>query len=232
MMTGSDEITGLREAFAACAPPAVEGSPGGGMGSCPPPERIWEALRGELPPDEVREVVDHTSACASCAQDWRLAHALGKRSEEAAATHLAAVRRARFGSLRPWLAAAAAAVLIVVGVRWSEQWMPRQESAYRGDEQAAIRSLTTEVSRQRCLLIWEGPEGAIYDVVVSTEDPLETISTAKELRTSEHLVPESSLAKFPAATKVLWRVDAVLPDGSRLSSKTFVSPLKADRGAE
>ncbi len=227
MMTGSDEITRLREAFSACDASAAA------AGNCPPAEKIWEALRGELPPDQVREVVDHTSGCASCAADWRLAHALEKQSGDAIAVpEAAAVRRARFRTLQPWLAAAAAVAVIVVGVRWSEWGVPGQEPVLRdGTEQTAmaIRSLIPEeqaLSRQHCLLRWSGPEDAYYRIEVSTEQ-LEIIATEQDLRTREYLVPESSLARYPNATKLLWLVDAVLPDGSRVDdSMTFVAVLE------
>lgn len=222
MTTVSDEITRLREAFAACASPPV--------GDCPPPEKIWEALHGELPPGDFREVVDHTAACASCAADWRLAHAFDMQSGDATAVPERAVRRVRFQTLQPWLAAAAAAVVLVVGFQWNE-WMSRDEPALRdGTEQTAIviHSLIPEnqpLSRQHCLLRWSGPEEATYNIEISTEQ-LEIIPTTRDLRTSAYLVPESSLAKHPAATKLIWRVEAVLPDGSSVHSMTFITMLE------
>ncbi len=47
-----------------------------GTGSPVPPERIWQAARGELPADETRALLNQLSADPQLAQEWRLALAL------------------------------------------------------------------------------------------------------------------------------------------------------------
>jgi hypothetical protein len=44
---------------------------------CPAPDRIWAAVQLELPADERAAIIDHTVACPSCAEAWRLAMELG-----------------------------------------------------------------------------------------------------------------------------------------------------------
>src|SRR5277367_4960 len=43
---------------------------------CLPPERIWEAVFGELPFAELRAITDHTIRCGDCGDALRLARDL------------------------------------------------------------------------------------------------------------------------------------------------------------
>ena len=74
MTSESEEESRLREAFAASTGTAAAG--------CVAPETIVDALRGTLPPERVRAVVEHTAACPACAEDWRLAVAFGELGGE------------------------------------------------------------------------------------------------------------------------------------------------------
>lgn len=214
------ELAKLRRAFASLSQPAPEPA------ACPPPEKIWEAVRGELPPREIRQIVEHTAACPACAEDWRLAAAL-QRPETASNVIPAADRFSAGRRLRNWgLAAAAVLALAVVGV----QWIQKEPSlTYRGDE-AAIHSLIEEgqgLPRNEFLLRWSAPEtpGATYDVEVSTED-LRVIASGDDLREPRFLVPAHALAGLPPGARLLWKVDAELPQGERVSSPTFVTNVR------
>lgn len=44
---------------------------------CPPPDRIWAAIALELTRKERVAIVDHSVACAACAEAWQMAIALG-----------------------------------------------------------------------------------------------------------------------------------------------------------
>lgn len=61
----------LRVAFASLPPDQV--------GPCPPAERLWDAIEGDLDVEERRAVVDHLSVCGGCAARWRTARRLGAR---------------------------------------------------------------------------------------------------------------------------------------------------------
>ena len=39
---------------------------------CPSPERIWSAVRLDLPLAERLQVIDHVVECAGCADEWRM----------------------------------------------------------------------------------------------------------------------------------------------------------------
>jgi hypothetical protein len=220
MSNEAQQISRWRAAFAASD---VAPDPA----SCPTPETLWSAVRGELPAEQMREVVDHVAACAACAEDWRLAAEL-VRQEEKAATVPGKVIPGRFGRWRPLAAAAAlaAGLLIAVGVYRTQ---PVQEPTYREVQHAGIRSLLPEgqaLPRQAAVLRWSPLAGAVsYEVQVSTED-LRTVATAKGQTATEYRVPESALAGLPSGARLLWQVDAVRPDGTHENSQTFITPVK------
>lgn len=222
MSLEAQQISRWRAAFAAsdAAPDPA---------SCPTPETLWSAVRGELPAERMREVVDHVAACAACAEDWRLAAEIN-RQEEKAATVPGRVIPGRFGRWRPLAAAAAlaAGLLIAVGVYRTHQPMP--EPTYRGEARhAGIRSLLPEgqaIPREAAVLRWSPLAGAVsYDVQVSTED-LRAVATAKGQTATAYRVPQSALAGLPSGARLLWQVDALRPDGTHENSPTFITPLK------
>jgi hypothetical protein len=218
MSQEGQKLARLRAAFAASADaPDPE--------SCPAPEVIWAAVRGELPPSELRQVLEHIAACAACAEDWRLASELQRESAAAATVAPAKVLQGRFGRWRPLTAAAAlaAGLLIAVGIYRTGNFGP-QEPTYREAENEAIQSLLAdnqELPRQGAELRWSPVAGAeSYDIRVSTEE-LRLVWTADGQKSTSHGIPESALAGLPPGSKLLWQVDAVFPDGTRRSSPTF-----------
>jgi len=224
MSMDDQELASLRRAFAADSQQTPDPA------LCPPPEKIWDAVRGDLPADELREIVEHTAACAACAEDWRLACSLqDKEVAAAAAPVLRFAPRQRL--LRNWgLAAAAALALSVVGVQWYQKQQAPGTAEYRESRQASIRSQVPEnqaLPRDRCVLKWSAPAppGVTYSLQVSTED-LRVVVSTEGLKTQEYQVPANALAGLPAGAKLLWKVDADLPDGSRVASATFVATVQ------
>jgi hypothetical protein len=222
----TDETTNfarLRAAFQAPAGPAPAPE------TCPAPETLWAGVRGELQPEQMREVLDHTAFCASCAEDWRLAAEIEREASRTATAAPGKVIVGRFGQWRPLAAAAAIAAGLLIAVGVYQSGVGPQESTYRNVEQTEVRSLLPEgqaLSRQNSVLRWTPVPGATsYDVQVSTED-LQVVATAQGQTATEYRVPEGNLAGFAPGTKLLWQVDAVFPDGSRQSSPTFTTPLK------
>jgi hypothetical protein len=218
MKRDEGELAKLRRAFASMSQPAPAPA------ACPAPEKIWEAVRRELPPAEIRQIVEHTAACASCAEDWRLAVALQK--PETASNVIPAAERFTLGRrLRNWgLAAAAVLALAVVGVQWIQP-----PAGYRGDE-VTIQSLVEEgqaLPRNQFLLRWSALEtpGATYDVEVSTED-FRVIASENDLREPQLLVPAHALTGLPPGARLLWKVNAELPEGGAVTSRTFVTTVQ------
>jgi hypothetical protein len=223
MTMKDDELSRLQAAFT--APPGAM-SAAWSPGSCPEPDRIWEAVRGELPPEEVREIVDHVAVCASCAEDWRIAVAFEKESqaqqEREAVVYSFPTRR-----FQPWIAAAAAALVLTVGGVYVRQTQkPVVTAEYRG-EKTEIRSLAGDTRPlQAFVLSWTPVEGAeSYDLLVTTIE-LDTVADPKGLTTTQYQVPASALAGLPAAAQLHWRVTAVFPDGERKQSPTFTTALE------
>lgn len=225
MSHDTQELERLRAAFAT---PDLAPTPA----TCPAPEMIWAAVRGELPPRQLREVVEHTAVCAACAEDWRLAVEIEKQSaaSQTATVPAGRVIQGRFGQLRTWTAAAAlaAGLLIAVGIYRTGGFGP-QEPTFREAQGTTVQSLLAEgqaLPRQGAVLRWSPVTGAAsYDVRISTED-LRLVDTAQGQTVTEYRVPAGTLAGLPPGTKLLWQVDAVFPDGTRQSSQTFTNPLQ------
>ncbi len=228
-MSGRDqELQRLREAFAA----GERAAPGA---ECPTAERLWEAARGELEAEEVGRLADHAAACAACAEAWRLAKDLAGQpapaataeDQPAARGNQLAARRARFRWIAATMVTAAAAVMILVGVKLLTGGPKEREPIFRGKE-SAIRSLVPEdrpLPRSGAVLRWEAPPGAVCDVTFSPED-LSFTRTIAGRTTGELALPAEELGKVPAGTRLIWRVTARLPDGTRVQSPTFANRLE------
>lgn len=210
----------LREAFAALSR-EVATAPG-----CPEPDLLWSALAGEAAPAEVERVVDHTTACPACAEAWRLGREL--RESASLSTEAPPDTVPSTGGGWGWgaLAAGLAAVALAAGALLM---VGTPESGYREGGSPTIRSEMAEgaeLPRAAFVLRWTpGPAGTRYSVLVTTEG-LDTLARARGLETAEYRVPETALSGVEPGSRILWRVEGVLPDGSRSSSATFVSRLE------
>jgi hypothetical protein len=213
------ELERLRQAFA-----SLEGrAPGPG---CPEPERLWSAARGELPAEVVRPLVRHLVECGACAEAWRLALEVEPRPAQPSA---AVARRAppRLSGMGWGALAAGMAVALAASVVLRQQ--PEGRPGFREGARNDIRSLISEVDplpRTRCVLRWSpGPEGTTYNVQVATER-LEKVSEARGLRAAAYQVPPGALGSLSSGAKLLWRVEAVAPDGGRATSATFLARVE------
>ena len=205
-------------------------------------EQIWLAVSGDLDPDQRRALVDRTASDPAAAEVWRVASALWQARQEEGEDvrqegELDAAPRA--GQTRavpvvprptrpwasswtsPWLAAAAALVLVSAVVTLQYR---RAGDEFRLAPDAAIESLVADdasLPRDDFRLRWTaGPEGARYRLRVTTED-LGVLATAAELTTPEFRVDPAALADLPPGTTVLWQVEMSLPTGQAISSRTF-----------
>ena len=219
------------------------GSPS--RGDCPSAEQLWQAVAGELEPEAFRRIVDHTAECPACAEDFRLTRAMVEQSESSqdqgtnrsSGTVLSFDRSSSIGrpsTLRPssrrWasgLAIAAALILVVLNWRSQAPIETPGDPIYRSAPSAELLSELDEgaaLPRDQARLNWSGPEGARYDVVVTTDD-LELVFEARGLSQSELTIPANRLADLADGTVLVWQVDAVLEGGERLSSVGFQAEL-------
>jgi hypothetical protein len=223
MNPDEQQLARLRAAFAASGPTPQPST-------CPAPEALWSAVRGEAAPQALREILDHVALCPACAEDWRLAVELNRQEAAERAATPGKVLAGRFGWSRQFAAAAALAACLLLGVGVWRTEFAHQEPTFREAHHASIHSLLPEgqaLSRQDAVLRWTPLTGATsYDVRVSTEDVLQTVASAKGTAATELRIPATALASLPPGAKLLWQVDAVRPDGTRETSRTFTTPLQ------
>jgi len=227
-MTTTDELVRLRQAFAEPAIPAIPAMSAiraQEPEACPPPGRIWLAVRGELPAGELRGLLDHVATCSACAEDWRIAMVF---EEEARTTGAIPASTSHFHSavarFRPWLVAAALTLMTVGGLQLYHFKNPGPEiNNYRGDG-ISVESLLPEgasLSRQSFILPWAPVQKAeSYNLSVSTSG-LVPLFDKKGVTSTSFQVPASYLEHLRPGTEILWTVTPVFPDGSRTPGKTF-----------
>ena len=198
-------------------------------------ERVWQAVRGELPATERRAIVARLAVEPALADAWRVASEVWRASQEAQeaprSLHATStsVRRVAWFSSPAWMGAAAAISLLVTGAlaAWLLRTPPGDELRAPADRVVESRlAPDTALPRDAFALAWTaGATGSRYDVRVTTEE-LRTLATAADLEEPSFVVPAAALAGLASGTRILWQVDAVTPDGERISSQTFVTPLQ------
>lgn len=213
------EIGHWQDALAAAAETAVP------RDDCPEPERIWAAVQGELPPDELRETVDHTTTCAVCAEAWQLA---GELQHEEADTTSGYDDGAFWGN---WMRVAAMVVLLAGAAFVFRDSSPTIE---RSGDPAAITTLTPDTQpRESLVLRWtplpaDGGPRVTYDVAVSWE----TVQASTEIFRQEGLtqpglaLPPTALDPLPVGEQTLmWTVTA-RRDDEVLARKSFMVKVR------
>ena len=185
--------------------------------ACPTPEELWALTRGELASDSARRVVLHSSRCASCAAALRIAVEMGEQLEpRAAAPNVFPLRRLTVGL---GLAAAIAATIVVVP-RLSPTDIEVHE---RGGAEDGVRSLvpSTPRPRSRLVLEWSAYPGALrYRVTLASAD-LHVLLQKEGVTGTRVEVPESVLTSIPSGARLVWEVEAILPDGRAIKSAAF-----------
>lgn len=229
----------MREAFA-----RLDGEPGEPVD----PETLWSVMRGKADPDTVAEIVERLRDDPALREEWALAQSFADaaereetetetgvnvvaralQSEEAEGT--ASASAANAGSYRTWLvvAAVAAVVLLVVLLTRKEpidyQDDPRQ---MREGEADAIEALVTgTLPRSSPVLRWSAVDDAKHYKLSVTTQALEPVFERAGLTKTELEIPADSLAPIPVGAKLLWRVEASMPDGTKRRSTTFTVELQ------
>lgn len=206
----------LRTAFAALS---LRARP---RADCPAAEGLFDAATGSASQQQFEAIVEHTVSCGACAESWRLAREVSDGLVAGASSGL--------GRARGWIwIAMAAAILLAVGVPLL-RYLPEESPTpvWRDQGRLEIASLQPEGSpmpRDQFVLRWSEPApGARYMVTVGGEK-LEPIASRDDLLEPEYHVPAAALASMPDGAKVLWRVQARLPDGRVVGSPTFIARL-------
>jgi hypothetical protein len=189
---------------------------------CPDPVEFWDAQRGELSASATRDLVEHTTRCPRCAEAWRVAHDMGAMREEAPGHR----------SSMTWKVTLAAAAVIVLAVGLISVFPPGErvgEPVFRSGQGVVIEALTDEtvpLPRKDFRLRWsQGPDGTVYSVRVTTES-FAAVAMVDGLDLPEWQVPEEALEGIAGGTRLLWRVEAFLPDGRKVQSETYFVELE------
>ena len=215
----SASLTRLRDAWNASSH-----VPPGEM--CLSAEWVWDAVIGRQSGVALEAGLAHVTQCAACAEAWRVAHELLMATGQ-----LPAVARptTAWPSWRVWVPAAAAVAVLFVGAGADRGWFdrattgPGDADVIRGASPALTANLPEGAvcERAACRLSWsDAGDGARYTVRVTTGD-LAPVAVATGLAEPAFTIPASDLQALAPQADVLWQVEAVLPDGRRLSSATF-----------
>jgi hypothetical protein len=218
----NDELDRLRRAFTTVdatgtsEEPAVE------------TERIWRAVRGEVPTARIEEMVDIASRSPETAAAWRLAAELSHEYDAANDAVVVPIRRRR--PIR-WAIGLAAAAVVVIGLALPlfRSFSPDPTPAYRTTNEIEITSdLQPDqgLPRDAFELRWSSTGvGSLYEIVL-TDAHLMVLDRASFLEESTYVVPAAALSDLAEGAEVWWKIDATRPDGTQTSSPTFVTLVK------
>ena len=191
---------------------------------CVPPERIWDAVFGELPFAELRAITDHSIRCGDCGDALRLARDLRAASNP----QKSELARRSFPGPR-WLVgiALAAGVAGLAVVRINQQRSASEPELERGVAAPQIRSALASGRQPRTSLVlrwWAYPGAARYNVTVATAD-LRVMFLKSGLEGTAVAVPPATLAGLPPGARLVWQVQASLVDGRTIDSPAFTVDL-------
>lgn len=222
----------MRDAFA-----RLDGEPGEPVD----PETLWSVMRGKADPDTVAEIVERLRDDPALREEWALAQSFAdaaEREETETETGMNVVAQAvqseeaavNAGSYRTWLvvAAVAAAVLLAVLLTRKDpidyQDDPRQMR--EGEADAIEARVTGTLPRSSPVLRWSAVDDAKHYKLSVTTQALAPVFERAGLTKTELEIPADSLASVPVGAKLLWRVEASMPDGTKRRSTTFTIELR------
>lgn len=210
------DVARLREAFA-----SIEDD---GASDPVDAERIFDALHGDVSPEERHAVIEQLVTNPAAAAAWRLARELGPDAAQTAALNSVSREPGQFVRWT-WLSVAAAAVL-TIGLGW--QLMPSRGAGtptYRSVESRSIASALApgaDLSRGQPTLRWTAIDGARYRVRVLTTD-LQMLEESPETSAPEYTLNSETLARIPQGGQILWQVDAHISGEVVITSPTFIN---------
>jgi hypothetical protein len=197
-------------------------------GGCPSEDELWASAAGELNPAENQTIILHLARCGECSSIWRLAREMLPEDHLSGPSVVSIDQGRRSKTWRRVLLPVAAAVLLGVGLGAGLFLRNDPSSAPVFREQAGDAVISPardsdRLPRAACHLQWKrGPEGTLYDLVV-TDEELTILADVKGLNEPEYTLPPEKIPS--SATKLLWRVTARLPDGRTIASDTFTTAI-------
>jgi len=193
---------------------------------CPAAAQLWAGVTGELAPEEVRKVVDHTARCADCSIAWRVALEVNRETSEAPVAALLPFHSRPARSLLlpgglTLLAAGIAGALFFQG-----PWTHPNRNDSLELERGAKRPLDSRTAlgvqpRDAVVLRWSPYPGAERYSVTVMSPSLEVLFRGFGVSTAELRIPPEALSAQPSGGRVLWSVQAILPGGRTVDSDVF-----------
>ncbi len=216
----------LREAFR-----ALSESEGVGEGDVDT-LKVWQAVAGELSPEERLEVIDKVALEPGYAEAWRLATELFEASGGSISSPVPEARgesRRACECTLSWspyvLAAAAVLVVGLLGVLVSQR-TPPDEPVYRGGVVVPLTGAEESLPRNDFRLRWQAPGGRAIRHPGDDRGPSHPRHRFGSLVAGVRGSRGDDWKSFLAGAKVLWQVEATLPDGSVVQSGTFITEVK------
>lgn len=206
----------LRAAYA----PRLEETPATRGSDCPSPEALLGALNGEGAEATRLPLLDHALSCAYCRRELALLHAVSGAGTEPSST---AAPRTFWRSIAPL--AAAATVVLAVGVVGLAQWRQRTDETMRaggsdGPVLIAPEAAAT-VAGAAVTFAWHPVSNALrYTLEVDASDGSVLFSTI----TADTTVVAALQGITPGERR--WLVRAHLDDGREVRSEVYVVRLR------
>jgi len=194
---------------------------------CPSAALLWAATAGELAPEEVRTLVDHTASCVDCSVAWRVALEVHREdAPEAPGPSVLPFRSPVRRSLIPGgltlLAAGIAAGLFFLGPWRQPSSLELEDKAERGDKRPLDSLIPPGVQpRDALVLRWNPYPGAERYSVTVMSSSLDVLFQGFDISTNELRVPPQALSTQPSKGRALWSVKAILPGGRTVDSSVF-----------
>lgn len=199
---------------------------------CPAPTRIWQGVRDELSPSQLRELIHHISICSICTEAWKVAEKLeGRRGG------IAPPRRpdaSLWGGLRIVGIAAAAALMLTFGSLIYDRLLYEalsdkgyDSSTFRAPDGPTIERRSGQpdnpLKRDNCVLSWNGPKNtAYYSLRVTWADkPSVPLAEESKVEEPEFLLPPEALTAIPRNAKMQLHIEAFDATEAKLVGATL-----------
>ena len=190
------------------------------MGSCPPAERICDAVDAKLDPAEVRLVVEHCATCPHCAEDWRVARSMADDlSDEIKAPKATSVlsiepirkRWKQWGAGFGLCAVAALALLVV--------W-PREERSVptmRGGEESTASAIESYRFDGTTFYWPQLNERARYELLLNDMN-FATIATVDGIEGTQFVLSDELRVRLESESEFYWQIRVWGDDGKSVLS--------------